>query len=525
MTHHADDRELAATLDPTSISADEKNTDRAGAVLDGRYRILSRLGAGGFGVVYLAEHVALRRRVAVKLLEIQGGRRPEVRDRFLREARLGAAIRHPNVVAIHDFGFLEDEGGVPFMVMDYLEGEDMAASIDRDLWAPAEAARVLSDVLGGLAALHDLGIVHRDLKPENVFMVEEDGRAFPVLLDFGISRSLGKVEGLESAVPTRDDIVQGTPYYMSPEQAQGRPVDARSDVYSAGVLLYEALSGALPFEGETPFDVVLEVVTGAPRPLELAAPHVPDPLLRVVERAMAKDPAERFADARAMRAALDRAVDEAGLSVLSSLDGWRLEVSGVRPVHRLEEAPPAPEKWDEDLPTEPRTRPLLVETASSPDALPAGLRPRPAPWLAGGLAALVLLAGGLWLAASTGATSRAAVAPPVAAGGQAAGGQAAGGEAAGREAALEDRGVGDPAPTPVEAALVEAPPAEPPVSEEAVAPVAQPRPAPRPRPAAPRRAARAEPPVAALAAPREQTVVADEPPAASGVGLIRDPGF
>ena len=221
-----------------------------------------------------------------------------------------------------------------------------------------------------------------------------------------------------------------------------------------------------------------------------------------------------------MRAALDRAVDEAGLSVLSSLDGWRLEVSGVRPVHRLEEAPPAPEKWDEDLPTEPRTRPLLVETASSPDALPAGLRPRPAPWLAGGLAALVLLAGGLWLAASTGATSRAAVAPPVAAGGQAAGGQAAG-----REAALEDRGVGDPAPALVEAALVEAPPAESPVSEEAVAPVAQPRPAPRPRPAAPRRAARAEPPVAATAAPREQTVVADEPPAASGVGLIRDPGF
>ncbi|MEQ8461691.1 MAG: protein kinase [Sandaracinaceae bacterium] len=413
MTQHDEGSPVEAR---ESVGRTGDDTDRAGAVLDGRYRVLSRLGAGGFGVVYLAEHVALQRRVAIKLLEIQGGRRPQVRDRFVREARLGAAVRHPNVVSIHDFGFLEEEGGVPFMVMDFLEGEEMSVALDRDLWEPSRAARIFSDILSGLGALHDLGIVHRDLKPENVFMVEEDGRDFPVLLDFGISRSLGKVDGLKSAVPTRDDIVQGTPHYMSPEQAQGRAVDARSDVYSAGVLLYEALSGELPFDGESPFDVVMKVVTAEARPLELAAPHVPDPLVQVVERAMAKDPAERFEDARHMRAALDEAVAESGISVLTSLDGWSFDGSGVRAVRTVSESratlapsavPPSGEDELGDLPTQPAAAPLPPDVVRAlrgeppADAPSDGLvDPRPRrPWLALGLVVAIVGAGGVWLLA------------------------------------------------------------------------------------------------------------------------------
>ena len=220
-----------------------------GELIGGRYQLEELIGEGGMGGVFRAHDETLQRSVAVKLLfsgdERDRGQRV---DRFLREARIAAAVQHRNVVQIVDFG--STDGGRPYMVMEYLKGETLAERLARGP-APSveETVRIVANALSGLAAAHEAGVVHRDMKPENVFLVEDPDGAYPKILDFGISRSLAPESGPSSALTTREGFLVGTPQYMSPEQARGlKDIDRATDIYSVGVILYEALAGRLPFQ-------------------------------------------------------------------------------------------------------------------------------------------------------------------------------------------------------------------------------------------------------------------------------------
>jgi eukaryotic-like serine/threonine-protein kinase len=273
---------------------------REGTVVGGRYRLTRQVGEGGMATVWKAEHLALHSPVALKFLHTAGKHSSELTERFLREARVAASVRHRNVIEITDFGLTDD--GMPFMVLEYLHGQSLAQLMEHNpALDPTEAVRIVSLTLRGLAAVHDAGIVHRDLKPENIFLVRDADGSFPKLLDFGVSRRVG----LSSDI-TQEGALIGTPDYMSPEQARGdRDIDLRTDVYSMGVILYETITGRLPFEAERMGDLIRKI-TSDERPPTVAElrPDLPPDLSAVVARAMAPDREARFSDARQMRYAL-----------------------------------------------------------------------------------------------------------------------------------------------------------------------------------------------------------------------------
>lgn len=254
--------------------------------------------------VWRATHLTLGQPIALKFIEVAGMDVSGMRDRFLREARVAAAIRHRNVVDILDFGTADE--GQPFMAMELLEGESLAARMTRDPpMTVAETVRVIARVLSGLGAVHDAGIQHRDLKPENVFLAKDADGAFPKLIDFGVSRALDPRSGVESVLPTRENAIAGTPQYMSPEQARGlSDVDQRSDLWSVGVMLFELLTGRLPYDADAPGDVIIEIATKDPPDFGQLRPDLTGPMESVVRRAMHKDRARRFQTAREMRGAL-----------------------------------------------------------------------------------------------------------------------------------------------------------------------------------------------------------------------------
>jgi tetratricopeptide (TPR) repeat protein len=264
----------------------------------GRYRVLDQIGEGGMGRVLLASDDTLRRNVALKTLKRLDR---SSRQRFLREARAAARISHPNVCPIFEVG---EEGGWPFLVMELLPGETLAARLRREPMAPAEALDVAEDLLAALGALHDAGVVHRDLKPSNIFLTPHGAK----LLDFGLARELPSdvARALATATDlTRPGLIIGTPGYMAPEQILGHPVDARADLFAAGAVLYEALTGQRPFRGDSAVQALSGTLYEEPPPLAgtptLAALDAP------IRRAMAKKPDERHASARDMASALREA--------------------------------------------------------------------------------------------------------------------------------------------------------------------------------------------------------------------------
>ncbi|MGE0791013.1 MAG: protein kinase [Sandaracinaceae bacterium] len=279
-----------------------------GAVIGGKYRLEEPIGKGGMASVWRATHTELDAPVAVKLLEAFGSSKARMTARFVREAKLAANIAHRNIVRILDYGMVEDSEQ-PFMVMELLEGESLAArfeSTERPL-TDIEICEILIQVLGGLAAVHDAGIVHRDIKPENVFLARDPDGEYPKLLDFGISRSLGDTD---EARMTSTGMVVGTPLYMSPEQARGlRDIDTRTDLWSVGIILYEGLTGDVPFDSENMGDILIQVATERVPPLDELRPDLPAALSSVVMRALTKDRTQRWQDARAMRDGLRAAVD------------------------------------------------------------------------------------------------------------------------------------------------------------------------------------------------------------------------
>jgi serine/threonine-protein kinase len=271
-----------------------------GSVVDNRYRVLRRLGAGGMADVWLAEDAHLQRQVALKVLHRRYLQDPQFVERFQREAEHAAGLQHPNIVAVFDRGA---DGEVNYIAMRYVEGPTLKELIDRGL-TPPQAVALVRQVLEGARFAHRNGIVHRDLKPQNV-IVDPEGKA--VVTDFGIARA-----GVSEI--TQTGSVMGTPHYLSPEQAQGHDVTSVSDLYSIGVILYEALTGRVPFEGESAVAVAMKQVSQTPQRPSSINPQVSPALDAVVMRALEKDPGARFQSADAFVAALDAAIKDPGVS-------------------------------------------------------------------------------------------------------------------------------------------------------------------------------------------------------------------
>jgi serine/threonine-protein kinase len=273
-----------------------------GDLLDERYRIERLLGEGGMGAVYLASHVQLGRKVAVKFLRAEMAAKEDVVARFRREARAAAAIRHKNIIEVFDFGV--SGRGEPYLVMEYLEGESLAALLKRvGPLSLAATSAVIEPALLALQAAHRKGIVHRDIKPDNLFLAySPDEPPVVKLIDFGISKF---TQGDLQKLHTRTGSVLGTPAYMSPEQARGLPdIDHRTDLYSMGAILYEMLTGALPFGGSGFSQYLSNLLLEEPRAPQSLYPGFPAQAEPVVLKALAKDPAKRFQSASELLDAL-----------------------------------------------------------------------------------------------------------------------------------------------------------------------------------------------------------------------------
>ncbi len=260
--------------------------------LAGRYSIERELGRGGMGIVFLAREVALDRMVALKLLPPGLAVRPGLKERFLREARTAARLSHPNIVPIHT---VDEAGGFVFFAMAYVEGESLGDRIrEQGPLSSMDATRVLREVAWALGHAHLHGVIHRDIKPDNILVEGDSGRA--LVADFGIA-ALTQAAGAEGEV-------LGTAEFMSPEQARGAEVDARSDLYSLGCVGYYALSGRVPFTGPTAAAILAQHLTQPPPPLLSVAPHVPSAVAAAVDRCLRKEPDRRFSGAEALAEAL-----------------------------------------------------------------------------------------------------------------------------------------------------------------------------------------------------------------------------
>jgi eukaryotic-like serine/threonine-protein kinase len=276
--------------------------DRAeGMVLAGKYALVSKLGQGGMGSVWRAEHVQLRSPVAIKLIDHQIVSNPEALARFMREAQSAAALRSPHVVQILDFGA---DQGVPYIAMELLDGESLAARLERiGRLTPAETAMVLTQVGRAISKAHEGGVVHRDLKPDNIFIVQNDEEEVAKVLDFGIAKAQHAF-GVSSGSTTRTGAILGTPYYMSPEQAEGtKAVDHRTDLWALGVIAFQCLLGRRPFDSDALGSLLLAICT-RPIPIPSSVGSVPPGFDAWFARACARELPARFQTARDLSAEL-----------------------------------------------------------------------------------------------------------------------------------------------------------------------------------------------------------------------------
>ena len=351
---------------------------RVGDILAGKYRIDGVLGTGGSGTVYAATHVVTDKRTALKWLRPELATDQVACQRAIQEARASALIQHPNIVDIYDVSSHE---GFLFLIMEYLYGETLYDTILRERLTPEALIHLLMPALRGVAAAHRSGVIHRDIKPENIFLCRgpEGAPREAKVLDFGIAKVIAPEARLSKSLTISGKLV-GTPYYMSPEQTtRPKAVDYRSDVYAFGVILYEAMSGEIPYDADTVSMVFIEISRGKPIPLHERRPDLPRKFTDVVMKAMAHQPEDRFQDIESLARALMTFAPEAHFD--------RDPTGG----HMSMPAPPVGEEAGAET--------VEVPSRASSDA-PAVNETRDRPsrgLLLGGLAVLVVLAVGLWV--------------------------------------------------------------------------------------------------------------------------------
>jgi serine/threonine-protein kinase len=312
---------------------------RVGDVVAGKYRIESVIGEGGMGAVFAASHLLTGKRVALKWMLPELAADADAVQRFMREAQAAGRIDHPNVVDIYDVG--EHDGSI-FLVMEYLHGETLTAAANRGDLNASQIIQLLLPAMRGVAAAHRTGVVHRDLKPDNIFLCSGDDGGYrePKVLDFGISKVSSVGDQMNPRL-TRTGAVMGTPYYMSPEQIRGSSeVDQRTDVYAFGVILYEALTGHVPFDADAYSALILEIATGTPKRLRHHRPELPEDLERVVLKAMAREPDARYPDVESLARALEPFADGSTFRMVGPDRNSRLQRSlGTGTTPFISEAP------------------------------------------------------------------------------------------------------------------------------------------------------------------------------------------
>ncbi len=350
---------------------------RAGDVVGGKYRLIHPLGIGGMGTVWRAEHVALKQLVAIKLLHVRGAHAERTVKRFQREAQIAASVRHRNIVYISDFG----TGDEPYIVMELLSGVPLSERmVVGEPLGVVTFLNLMDETLQGLSAVHAAGVVHRDMKPENIFLVRNaDGSVFPKLLDFGVSRSTARGRG---HTITREGVVMGTPEYISPEQARGKMADVRSDIYSLGALMFEALAGRLPFHADNSADLIVAVLNAPQMPLVTFRPELGQALSDLVAKALDRDPATRFQTAEEMRTAITTLV-----AAEPDLAAHALPRRFVTPSQRSSEDD---EETEPDASMTPTVSRLLSEPGAATQAIVPGLARRRWRWPMAGAAVLAL---------------------------------------------------------------------------------------------------------------------------------------
>ncbi|MEU0099384.1 protein kinase [Streptomyces sp. NPDC006267] len=347
-----------------------------GAVAGGRYQLRDLLGEGGMASVYLAYDSALDRQVAIKTLHTELGREQSFRERFRREAQAVAKLQHTNIVSVFDTG--EDELGgalMPYIVMEYVEGQPLGSVLAADIrshgaMSAEKALKVTADVLAALETSHEMGLVHRDIKPGNVMMTK---RGIVKVMDFGIARAMQS--GVTSM--TQTGMVVGTPQYLSPEQALGRGVDARSDLYSVGIMLFQLLTGRIPFDADSPLAIAYAHVQEEPVAPSSINRSVTPAMDALVARALKKNPNERFPSAAAMRDEIARVLNASG-----GQTGAPVIVAGGGPANSgagvgsavfppVDQGAPAPQSVQTPYQPHPHQQPQQPGPYSQPTPAPA----------------------------------------------------------------------------------------------------------------------------------------------------------
>ncbi|MBX3215587.1 MAG: protein kinase [Labilithrix sp.] len=355
---------------PTSIEP--------GTVIDGKYRVVRRIGEGGMGTVFEGENVRIERRVAIKVLHDHVASSSEFAQRFEREARASARIGSPHVCDVLDLGDLPN--GERFIVMEFLDGESLEDRLDKTTLTAAELAPIAFEILEGLGTMHQAGVVHRDLKPANVFLARGRGKSEIVkILDFGVAKILPRAD--EPGEMTSTGMMMGTPLYMSPEQARGaRDVDGRTDLYAASVIFYRALTGAMPHTGDNLHELLFKIVLEEPRPIRELVPDVDEEFAALVTKGLARDAEQRYGSAREFQEALSAwgaAQGRASLAFAVTLPSEPpplRNVSGGYPVSRLRPPITGPQPRAEAVgpPTPALAKTQTETTASTPAAKSGG---------------------------------------------------------------------------------------------------------------------------------------------------------